>query len=460
MKIKGIRNRATRVTSILVVGVITIGLLAFLPTTAAHAQDVGSSTVEFIQPVKNYPFLEKAYQTVQTTLSNLGNVISKASAGSDKVLDLINKGNGAGLNTSTLQVALSNFESAISAAQASSNTASGILSSHAGFDGSGKVTDPRAAMRTIVDAASALKNGASSLKGAGESLRSTVTKWINVNKEIIVEERLETAFQKEKDTLEKLNGYLAKSEGAFARVQALIDKGSAAGLDISSLSIAQSDFLSSISTAQSSYDTAVGILGTHEGFDEQGNVTDSAAAKQTLKDAGNAMKSAGTTLRDAGSILKVTVTSWLEANKTIFDDRLSERFQNANSWLSVQAINIGKLQDAASKLSAFIEQAKGDGLDTSSLEVVLTHMNSQIPQSQASHDAAASILATHTGFDDSGNVTDEALARQMLESARTNLDASRSINGSLASELKVTIEAWKAAHPSETLSIDTDSINR
>jgi len=461
MKINAFRNKTKKVALFLVVGILAIGVLAFLPVNTVHAQDIGNPSTEPTRPVRDYTLLKQAYQRVQGALGNLENAISKASGGDGKVQDLINKGNEAGLDISSLQAALSSFDPAAAEAQASCTDASRILSSHAGFDSAGNVTDPAAARQTVQGAATALKEGASALKGAGSSLAASVRAWAEANKGTVGSEKMKSVYQKEQDALGKLNGYLSKTGDASTRVQALIDKGNAAGVDTSTLSAALTSFQTSVATAQSFHDHAATLLGTHAGFDEQGNVTDSTAAKQTLQEAASSLKTAGSTLGAAADALKTAATAWLDANKGILDGKLREGLQSANDWLSVQATNISKLQDASTELSAFIDKARSKGMDTSNLEAVLGDLNSQIPCSQSNHGTASSILTTHPGFDDSGKVIDEGTAKQTLESAKTSLDASRSINVSLANELKAAIDAWKSVHPgsTETPSIETGEIS-
>jgi hypothetical protein len=262
--------------------------------------------------------------------------------------------------------------------------------------------------------------------------------------------RLEEVYQREQTALAKLAGFLSMGE----EVESLIDRGNIKSLDTSSLSAARSAFESSLATAQSGYNVVSGILASHAGFNGSGKVMDRDQAIQTLKDAGAAMKSAGATLKEAGSILKAAMQSWIQANKGAINDVLSQWYQKEQEWLSTQGSNISKLNDAAGKIQGFVDKAQESGEDTSSLEAVIADIHAQLPQSQLFHDGAASILASHAGFDASGKVIDMASAKSTLASAKSDLENSKSINVSLATEINAAIDNWKATHPVNEASPD------
>jgi hypothetical protein len=262
---------------------------------------------------------------------------------------------------------------------------------------------------------------------------------------------LEKAFQKIQAALGDLENAIQKAADGDEKVLGLINMGKTAGLDTSDLSSAQADYQASLANVQTMVDNAKTSMETHAGFDAQGRVTDPTDAKNTLREVVDAIKDARGELKNCVETLRSAVSAWLE--------RLSEELQNAKDWLSTQEGNINKLKDATSALAIAIDQARRKGLDTSSLEGVFADLQSQLPQSQSSHAAAEGILASHQGFDDSGQVTDIMTARKTLVSARTELEASRSINISLAQELKETLESWKSSHPKETLGVDVGKIS-
>jgi hypothetical protein len=261
---------------------------------------------------------------------------------------------------------------------------------------------------------------------------------------------LQDAYQREQTALSTQANHLTTANNAVGRVQDLISKGNSAGLDTSALQSALTTFQSALSTAQSDHNNAAGVLSAHSGFDASGNVTSPTAALQTVTTAAQDMKDAASALKGAGSTLSTAVKTWVAANKGYYDGKLTDAYKNLNNWLGIQQTNIGKLSDASGKLQDFINKAKANGEDTSSLEAVVADLNAKIPHSQGYHDQAASILGKHAGFDDSGNVTDEATARQTLQSARDQLNNSKNINVALAQEVKNALQSWKSSHPSDT----------
>jgi len=258
---------------------------------------------------------------------------------------------------------------------------------------------------------------------------------------------LQNAYQHEQTALAGQANRLTIANNSISRVQNLITWGNNAGLDTSALQSALSPFQSALSTAQADHNNAAGVLSSHNGFDGSGNVTDATAALQTVTTAAQDMLGASTAMVGAGATLTAAVKNWVAANKGYYEGKMTDAYKNLNSWLGIQTTNIGKLNDAASKLQDYITKAKANGEDTSSLDAVLADLNAKIPQSQSYHDQATSTLGTHAGFDDSGNVTDEATAHQTLESAREQLNNSKNINVALALELKNAIQSWKNSHP-------------
>ncbi|MGQ0600913.1 MAG: hypothetical protein ACT4QE_04355 [Anaerolineales bacterium] len=150
-------------------GVVALGLLlgsvapAFAQTEApAH------------DPAKQTARLEKAYAKAQEWLGKQAERLSKADEVEAKVQELIAKAQSEGKDTSTLEVALADFEAGVAAAQAEHDEAAGILSAHAGFDDSGKVTNIEQARETVVNAGKALRDARQLIHEAGRELREAV----------------------------------------------------------------------------------------------------------------------------------------------------------------------------------------------------------------------------------------------------------------------------------------------
>jgi hypothetical protein len=86
-----------------------------------------------------------------------------------------------GKDTASLEAALATFQQQIATAQASHKTAADILSAHAGFNASGKVTDPVQAHQTLTGAHQSLSDAHQILQQAGQDLRKAIKTYRDAN---------------------------------------------------------------------------------------------------------------------------------------------------------------------------------------------------------------------------------------------------------------------------------------
>jgi hypothetical protein len=107
--------------------------------------------------------------------------LDRATVAADKAQTLIEKAKENGKDVAALESALAAFKTAVEEAKGFNAQASEILSTHAGFDASGKVTDPAAALKTVEDAGKALKDARTALKGAGTDFREALKNWRAAN---------------------------------------------------------------------------------------------------------------------------------------------------------------------------------------------------------------------------------------------------------------------------------------
>jgi ribosomal protein L17 len=114
---------------------------------------------------------EQAWLTGQQANLNKANTVVK------NVQNLITVAQANNLTTTLLSDALSTFQTRLTAAQASDTGVAGILSTHAGFDAGGNVTDPSAAAATTVNTArTGLQSAHNSLVHSGDLLLA-LTLW-------------------------------------------------------------------------------------------------------------------------------------------------------------------------------------------------------------------------------------------------------------------------------------------
>ncbi len=263
---------------------------------------------------RDYSALTKAYQNEQKWLGIQQGNLNKTGTVVSRVQDLISKAQAKGLDTSALSSALATFQSQIATAQGSDATAASILSAHNGFDGNGNVTDPDAARQTVENARQSLAAARSVLLQATGDLHAAVKAWEQANRDNLQDQALQKIYQREQDWLTKQASNLGKTGDIVTKVQDLITKAKAKGIDTSALEAALATFQSQIATAQAAHNTAAGILSAHNGFDGSGKVTDPTAARQTVKDAGQALKDAHSVLTQAVQDLRKAIQEFRDKN--------------------------------------------------------------------------------------------------------------------------------------------------
>jgi len=305
------RTSLPRLIMILLATAVTVSLLFSFPAQQALA-DTPAPTPQ--AGGKTHEGLTNAFQREQTLLGKQQANLTKVAGVVTKIQDLISKAQAKGVDVTTLQAAVSAFQSQLATAQASDATAASILSSHNGFDSNGNVTDPTAARQTVLDARTALKDCQTTLKGALGDLQAAVKTWREATKDQLQDQGLQKAYQSEQKMLGTQQTNLGKASDLVTKVQDLITKANAKGLDTSTLESALTAYQSQLSKAQSSNGTAASLLFAHSGFDGSGNVTDPAAASQTVKDTAQALKDCHTTLTQAVHDLQEAVKSWRSAN--------------------------------------------------------------------------------------------------------------------------------------------------
>ena len=156
----------------LAVLVFAIGLAA-IPAVGASAAGLPSPST----PPANQTGtsgLEQAWSRVQATYQREGARLGKANEFIGKVQSLIDKASQKGWDTSAVQAALDALTAVIPAAQTAHDPGAAIISSHTGFDASGKVTDVTTAIETVKALAQVLKDTRTAMNGTGKALHEAV----------------------------------------------------------------------------------------------------------------------------------------------------------------------------------------------------------------------------------------------------------------------------------------------
>ena len=123
-------------------------------------------------------------------------------------------------------------------------------------------------------------------------------------------EKLEKAWARQLKLYERMG----KTDEFVAKVQKLLDKASANGKDVSAVQAALDAFNASIKAAKPIYESAQGIINSHQGFDANGKVTDPAKAKETVKAMHDKMQEIKAAMDGTGKALRDAIKAFREAN--------------------------------------------------------------------------------------------------------------------------------------------------
>jgi len=262
------------------------------------------------------------------------------------------------------------------------------------------------------------------------------------------DEKLKKMFAAEQKNLTLQQGNLDKASAFTAKAQALIDKAKAAGKDATSLEAAMGIYQNQIASAQESHNTAASVLSGHSGFDDSGNVVDRNQAYLTVTEAHQMLVVARAVLKQATKDINRAVKEWKQDQKIIDKNvLLAKDYQREQKWLAVQTDHLARTTNSVTRVQDLITKAQGDGKDTTSLENALATYQSQVARAQGSHDTAATILSTHTGFDAAGAVTDQNAALITVRDAGQSLRDAQGVLFQASLDLRLAILEWRQNNP-------------
>jgi predicted TIM-barrel enzyme len=314
MKIFTYHKKITWKTVIVFSALGMVTATAFVMPDSSIAASATPTPQAEVSATPPYPALTKAFQAEQAALTRQGANLDGTGALVTKIQSLVDQAKTKNLDTIPLENALASFQTRGDETRSAHTTAASIISTHAGFNVDGSVTDATAARQTVLDARQSLRQAASILGQAVRDLRSSITAWRNAIRDQNQTAVLKKTFGKERDRLTKQAGNLDKTNTVVTRMQALISNTTAKGLDTAELEAALAAYQSQISDARSVHEMASGILSTHLGFDASGNVTDLATAKQTVIDARQALVNAANQMIQAVKNLRQAVRAWQAAH--------------------------------------------------------------------------------------------------------------------------------------------------
>ena len=127
-------------------------------------------------------------------------------------------------------------------------------------------------------------------------------------------ERLERVWARQLRLYEKIGNGFDRSDAFVEKVQKLIDRAKENGKDVSAVQSALDAFEEAMKKAHPVYESAKGIINSHQGFDNDGKVTDPEKAKETVKAMVEKLKEIRNAVGDTGKALREAIKAFREAN--------------------------------------------------------------------------------------------------------------------------------------------------
>ena len=127
-------------------------------------------------------------------------------------------------------------------------------------------------------------------------------------------ERLEKVWARQLRLYEKIGNGFERDEEFTDRVQKLIDRAKENGKDISAVQAALDAFEAALKGAHPVYESGKDIVNSHQGFDENGKVTDPEKAKETVQAMGEKLKEIKDAMGGTGRALREAIKAFREAN--------------------------------------------------------------------------------------------------------------------------------------------------
>lgn len=132
--------------------------------------------------------------------------------------------------------------------------------------------------------------------------------------EKVSDERLAQVWARQLKVYERLGKGFERADEFIAKAQDLIDRVSQNGKDVTALQAALDAFEASIAQALPVYESAAGIVETHNGFDDKGSVVDAEQAKETVRLMGEKLKEIRAVMDGTGQALREAIKAFRDAN--------------------------------------------------------------------------------------------------------------------------------------------------
>ncbi len=131
----------------------------------------------------------------------------------------------------------------------------------------------------------------------------------------IPNERLEKIWAHELKIYARLGRIFDRTDTFVENLQALIDRAAENGKDVSAVQAALDAFEVALKDAHPIYESAKGIINSHQGFDENGKVTNAEQARETIKEMGDKLKEIRAAMDGTGRALREAIRAFRESNR-------------------------------------------------------------------------------------------------------------------------------------------------
>ena len=129
--------------------------------------------------------------------------------------------------------------------------------------------------------------------------------------------RLERAWAREQRVYSRMGKFFDNIDTRLERAQQLIDRAKANGKDVSALQAALDAFSAAVKQARPTYEGIKGIISSHQGFDNNGNVVDAVKALETVQDMHGKLKDTRRTVLPAAHALRQAIRDFRDANQPV-----------------------------------------------------------------------------------------------------------------------------------------------
>lgn len=126
---------------------------------------------------------------------------------------------------------------------------------------------------------------------------------------------LERAWARLQIAYDRQGRMLDRADRLIEKAQSLLDRAEENGKDVAALQAALDAFADAVKDAHPIYESAKGIINSHKGFDDEGKVTDSELAAQTVEEMAGKLQEIRELVGTPGKALREALKAFRESNR-------------------------------------------------------------------------------------------------------------------------------------------------